>query len=162
MWLFSVLQAAFFLPLISTIDPLQARASAVRSGPPALDFHVSSGGNDNYFLRDDVTSGQILLTSANNTSTLRRLVVALPAGNNGALTYFLPLTNTNTSPLSVTLVNGTIKSTTDEFNNAGIQADLLFGASATLGVTIVGAVRALRGVYSLLPCAKCYVDHNLE
>ncbi|KAI0073888.1 hypothetical protein K474DRAFT_1648897 [Panus rudis PR-1116 ss-1] len=107
-----------------------------------LTFQVTSGGNDNYFLRDDVTAGQLLLTSANSTSQARRLVVALPAGNSGALTYFLPLNSSET--LGINLVNGTFTTTTEEYNNTGVQADLSLNANATLGVTIIGAVRAMR------------------
>lgn len=114
----------------------------------SLSFQVASGGNDNYFLRDNVTAAQLLLTSANNTSTIpRRFVVALPAGNTGALTYFLPLNATsNGSLLSVNLVNSTFHSTTREFNSSGVEADLAFSTNATLGVTIIGAVRAMRGM----------------
>ncbi|TFK74714.1 hypothetical protein BDN72DRAFT_854008 [Pluteus cervinus] len=108
----------------------------------SLNFHLTSGANDNHFYRDEVTSAQVLLTSANVPTNLRRFVAALPAGNSGALTHFLPLNST--SPLTVTLVNGSLISTVDEFNNAGIQADLAFTNSATLGVTIIGAVRAMR------------------
>ncbi|KAI0350022.1 hypothetical protein OH77DRAFT_1431415 [Trametes cingulata] len=124
-----------------------------------LAFKVVSGGNDNYFLRDNLTSAQLLLTSANSTSAARRLVVALPAGNSGALTYFLPKNDssntvadsagggsnsTTTSALNVTLVEGSFKSTTTDYFNVGVQADLAFDRNATLGVTIIGAVRAMR------------------
>ncbi|EKM58475.1 uncharacterized protein PHACADRAFT_193593 [Phanerochaete carnosa HHB-10118-sp] len=111
-----------------------------------ISFQVTSGGNDNYFLRDNVTAAQLLLTSASNASTvLRRLVVALPAGNSGALTYFLPINATdNTTSLSISLVNDTLHSTTREFNNAGIEVDFIFSSNASLGVTIIGAVRAMR------------------
>ncbi|KAH9902577.1 hypothetical protein C8Q73DRAFT_670858 [Cubamyces lactineus] len=121
----------------------------------SLAFKVVSGGNDNYFLRDNLTSAQLLLTSANNTSAVRRLVVALPAGNTGALTYFLPKPDANAGQdvsgnsstagaLNVTLVDGSFKSATTDYFSVGVQADLNFDANATLGVTIVGAVRAMR------------------
>lgn len=112
--------------------------------PSQLVFTVSSGGNDNYFLRDNVTAAQLGLTNPNISDTQpRRLVVALPAGNSGALTYFLPLNETE--PLAVSLANGSFQSTTEEFNNRGIQADLTLSTNATLGVTIIGSVRAMRG-----------------
>ncbi|KAJ3552842.1 hypothetical protein NM688_g3936 [Phlebia brevispora] len=108
-----------------------------------LSFHLASGGNDNYFLRDNITAAQLLLTSSNNTSTnLRRLVIALPAGNSGALVYFIPLDSSE--ELSLQLVSGSFISTTRAFDNAGVQADLSFSGNATLGVTIIGAVRAMR------------------
>ncbi|KAI0833704.1 hypothetical protein BC628DRAFT_1426807 [Trametes gibbosa] len=132
-------------------------AQIVGDQSPSLSFHIASGGNDNYFLRDDMTSGQLLLTSTNNTSDMRRLVVALPAGNSGALVYFLPkddsansgfpeekLNTTPTTGLGVTLMNGSFKSATADYFNVGVQADLAFNRNATLGVTIIGAVRAMR------------------
>ncbi|EJD08148.1 uncharacterized protein FOMMEDRAFT_144208 [Fomitiporia mediterranea MF3/22] len=110
-----------------------------------LSFQVTSGGNENYFLRDNLTSAQVLLTSANSLASLRRLVVALPAGNSGVLTYFLPLSNSSSNDsLSVTIQNDSLTSTSEELNNVGIQGNLSFNASATVGVTIIGAVRAMR------------------
>ncbi|OCB85791.1 hypothetical protein A7U60_g7143 [Sanghuangporus baumii] len=113
----------------------------------ALDFsfQVTHGGNENYFFRDNLTSAQVLLTSANSSSSLKRLVVAMPAGNSGALAYFLSLDNsTSGSNLTVTLQNNTQQITTDDFDNVGIQANLNFTGNATLGVTVAGAVRAMR------------------
>ncbi|KAI0366300.1 hypothetical protein BV20DRAFT_1124361 [Pilatotrama ljubarskyi] len=127
---------------------LGAAAQIVGEQNATLAFKVVSGGNDNYFLRDNLTSAQLLLTSANSTSAARRLVVALPAGNSGALTYFLPKNDssnpTSTSALNVTLVEGSFRSATADYFNVGVQADLAFDRNATLGVTIIGAVRAMR------------------
>ncbi|KAF7799662.1 hypothetical protein EIP86_010902 [Pleurotus ostreatoroseus] len=111
-----------------------------------LAFSVVSGGNDNHFLRDNVTAAQLLLTSSNNRDvTSRRLIFALPAGNSGALTYFIPSNASSDAPaLDVQLINGTFRSTIHEFDNAGVQADFSFNTNATLGVTIVGSVRAMR------------------
>jgi len=135
------------LSLASTSASFSAKPP-LASSPSPTTFHVTSGSNENYFYRDDITSAQLLLTSTNaSTSTTRRLVVALPAGNNGALVYFLPSTVSSSKepPLNLDLVNGSMKSITGDNGNRGIQADLNFSANATLGVTIVGAVRALRG-----------------
>ncbi|KAL5531944.1 hypothetical protein ACEPAF_5507 [Sanghuangporus sanghuang] len=69
----------------------------------------------------------------------------MPAGNSGALAYFLSLDNsTSGSNLTVTLQNNTQQITTDDFDNVGIQANLNFTGNATLGVTVAGAVRAMR------------------
>ena len=125
-----------------------AAAQIVNDTTPSLSFRVVSGGNDNYFLRDNLTSAQLLLTSANSTSVPRRLVVALPAGNSGALTYFLPA---NAASLNVSLVEGSLKSATADYFNVGVQADLAFDGNATLGVTIIGAVRAMRGRSTIYP-----------
>ncbi|KDQ56402.1 hypothetical protein JAAARDRAFT_195047 [Jaapia argillacea MUCL 33604] len=129
---------------------LACRAQNVSS----LNFYVSSGGNDNYFLRDNLTTAQILLTSTNTTvGGPRRFVAALPAGNSGALVYFLPSSPVNSSSttgasqnttLTVGMINGTMKGVTEDYDNVGVQADLTFNENATLGVTIIGAVRAMR------------------
>ncbi|KAH9485673.1 hypothetical protein JR316_0002583 [Psilocybe cubensis] len=121
---------------------------AAAKSPPlvsATTFHVTSGSNENYFYRDNITTAQLLLTSttASNNVT-RRLVAALPAGNNGALVYFLPQKEPSSVPLNLELVNGSMKSVSLADGNRGIQADMTLTANATLGVTIVGAVRALR------------------
>ncbi|RDX43809.1 hypothetical protein OH76DRAFT_1409762 [Lentinus brumalis] len=121
-----------------------AAAQIVNNTAPSLSFKVVSGGNDNHFLRDNLTSAQLLLTSANSTSAPRRLVVALPAGNAGALAYFLPADTSGNGTLGVHLVEGSLRSATADYFNVGVQAELAFDANATLGATIVGAVRAMR------------------
>ena len=135
-----------------------AGQTITNSSGPSLSFQVLSGGNNNNFFRDNSTSAQLLLTSENSTSTARRLVVALPAGNSGALVYFLPSNQVaggnSTNTLGVNLVNGSFTSATAEFSNVGVQADLVFDANATLGVTIIGAVRAMRG--------SCPSPHPIE
>ncbi|KAI0784480.1 hypothetical protein C8Q75DRAFT_794968 [Abortiporus biennis] len=142
MTLFTLL-VAFLLP--TTVVCSQSTSVSEHS---SLSFHVASGGNDNYFVRDNVTSGQLVLTCPNNTSDLgfSRLVVALPAGNSGALVYFLPQQGheTATPIFSVSLKNETFTGVGEDFNNTGIQADLSFNAIATIGVTVIGAVRAMR------------------
>ncbi|KAF8978110.1 hypothetical protein BDQ17DRAFT_1383270 [Cyathus striatus] len=114
-------------------------ASKQTADKDALNFQLTSSGNENYFYRDNITSAQVLLTSPASNAT-RRLVAALPAGNNGALVYFLPAsTNSGVASedkLDITLINGTLKSTTSPFHNVGIQADILVTANATLGVTL--------------------------
>ena len=122
-----------------------AVAQIISDPTPSLSFKVTSGDNDNYFLRDNLTSAQLLLTSPNSTTSARRLVVALPAGNSGALAYFLPSNPAANSTLGIDLVEGSLKSTTTDYFNVGVQADLTFDGNATLGVTILGAVRAMRG-----------------
>lgn len=157
-----ILLLTVLVTLAWSTDPNDGKTTNATTIAPSLSFHVSSGGNENYFLRDNIASTQLLLTSVNNTrSSARRLVVALPAGNSGVLVYFLPLldngnikaahTPAATSGLSITLVNGSLTSTTDAYENVGAQADLAFSGSATLGVTIVGAIRAMRGTAVELP-----------
>ncbi|KIJ27555.1 hypothetical protein M422DRAFT_271225 [Sphaerobolus stellatus SS14] len=107
-----------------------------------LNLHLTSGGFENYLWRSNITAAQILLTSSNVTDRLQRFVVAMPAGNSGALSYFLPVDETQ--ELSVQLVNGTLQDAVAPFNNVGVQGKLSFNADASLGVTIIGAVRAMR------------------
>ncbi|THU89762.1 hypothetical protein K435DRAFT_728809 [Dendrothele bispora CBS 962.96] len=130
--------------LVLGVRPAPSTSTSTSS---LLSFQISSGGNENFFYRDNQTSAQVLLTSPNNTASARRFIAALPAGNIGALVYFLPLssgTDEQGEHLGLTLLNDTLTSTADELDNVGIQADLLFSRNATLGVTIVGAVRAMR------------------
>ncbi|KAF9508271.1 hypothetical protein BS47DRAFT_1373700 [Hydnum rufescens UP504] len=124
-WCYAFWFCSRFFAFLS--DSFEAQASTSR-----LSFHVASGGNDNYFLRDNVTSAQMLITSANATGSVRRLVVAFPAGNSGALVYFLPMSATQ------------LPSITTEYGNVGVEVQLAFNRNATVGVTIIGAVRALR------------------
>ncbi|KAF4621368.1 hypothetical protein D9613_001000 [Agrocybe pediades] len=141
-----------FCPLAVVFSLCAVLTVATSSTPPhrppsssATTFHVTSGSNENFFYRDNITTAQLLLTSTNaSTNTTRRLVAALPAGNNGALVYFLPKDTDNSPQLNMELVNGSMISVTAENGNRGVQADMQFSANATLGVTIVGAVRALR------------------
>ena len=162
----SMLPWPLFLALSTFLSVLCTNAVDVPKS--ALSFRVSSGGNDNYFLRDDITSAQLLITNTNNTTPVRRLVFALPAGNSGGLVYFLPLSGNVTtangtqnvssaenSMLGISVVNGTFRSTTDEFNNTGAEVELAFTGNATLGVTIIGAVRAMRGTFETLNHRSC-------
>jgi len=108
----------------------------------ALNLHLTSGGFENYLWGSNVTAAQVLLTSSNVTDRLQRLVVAMPAGNSGTLSYFLPVDETK--QLSVELVNGSLQDAIAPFNNVGVQGKLSFNTNASLGVTIIGAVRAMR------------------
>lgn len=139
-----------FIPWLTGVAVVASTQSSLlpskppTSSPPTI-FHVISGSDDNYFYRDNITTAQLLLTNSPPTiSTPRRFVTALPAGNNGALVYFLP--RNSSQSLNVQLVNGNLQSTTvDSGESRGIHADLQFSGNATFGVTIIGAVRAMRG-----------------
>ena len=122
-----------------------AIAQGVGNPTSNLSFHAVSGDNDNYFLRDTLSSAQLLLTSPNSTASARRLVVALPAGNSGALVYFLTANLEGNSTLNISLVEDSLKTTSADYSNFGVEANLVFDQNATLGVTIIGAVRAMRG-----------------
>jgi hypothetical protein len=107
-----------------------------------LDLHLTSGGYDNYLWRSNITAVQVLFTSSNVTDRLQRFVAAMPAGNSGALSYFLPLNSSER--LSVQLVNNSLQDAISGFNNVGVQGHMSFSTDATMGVTILGDVRAMR------------------
>ncbi|KZT43842.1 hypothetical protein SISSUDRAFT_1057376 [Sistotremastrum suecicum HHB10207 ss-3] len=117
-------------------------SSAGQNSSFTLDFQVQSGGNTNYFFRDDIAAAQILFPNATADSGPQRFVAALPAGNSGALVYFIPR-NASTS-LSVQAVNRSFTSTVQAFNNTGISGQMSFDNNASMGVAIIGAVRAMR------------------
>ncbi|KAF8911624.1 hypothetical protein CPB84DRAFT_1912879 [Gymnopilus junonius] len=97
--------------------------------PTSTSFHVTSGSNENYFFRDNITTGQLLLTSTSASASItRRLVVALPAGNNGALV---------TGQWNDEEHSGT---RWEQRHRGGFD----FQCQYYVGVTIVGAVRAMR------------------
>lgn len=131
-WLTACVTALSFLCYVSSES----------SGDANLNLHISSGGFDNYLWRSNITAAQVLLTSPNATDRLQRFVVAMPAGNSGTLAYFLP--SDPTQDFTVQLANGTLQDAVGDFNNVGVQGHLSFSADASLGVTIIGAVRAMR------------------
>ena len=107
-----------------------------------LDLNLTSGGYENHLWRSNITAVQVLFTSPNVTDRPQRFVAAMPAGNSGALSYFLPLNSSE--QLSVRLINNSLQDATDSFNNVGVQGSMSFSTDATMGVTILGAVRAMR------------------
>lgn len=111
-------------------------------GSDSLNLHLSTGGYENYLWRSNITAVQVLLTSPNVTDRPQRFVAGMPAGNSGALSYFLPLNASE--QLSVQLVNNSLQDATGDFNNVGVQGHMSFNTDATMGVTILGAVRAMR------------------
>ena len=67
----------------------------------------------------------------------------MPAGDSGALSYFLRLNSSK--QLSAQLVrNSLLQDATGSFNNVGVQGRMTFSTDATLGITVLGAVRAMR------------------
>ncbi|GJJ15110.1 hypothetical protein Clacol_009385 [Clathrus columnatus] len=127
----------------ATVLTLFSRVLSQTSGGGSnLNLHLTSGGFDNYLWRSNTTAAQVLLTSPNVTDRLQRFVVAMPAGNSGTLAYFVP--SGLGQDFSVQLVNGTLQDAVANFNNVGVQGHLSFNADASLGVTIIGAVRAMR------------------
>ncbi|EPQ27349.1 uncharacterized protein PFL1_05270 [Pseudozyma flocculosa PF-1] len=136
-----------------------------------LRFNLTSGGYDNYFIRSNLTSAQLLVTNATAVTQddqLNRFLVAFPAGNSGAVVYFLPLddghgadasgSNSSTDgnatataaagadkqPLTVTLVPDSLRTAYGPNDLRGVAGSLELSTNATLGTTLLGSVRTLR------------------
>lgn len=108
-----------------------------------LDQHLTFSNYDNYLYRDNTTACQLLFTQANATSTLTRFIAAFPAGNSGAMAFF-NATSGNSSALSLTLVDGSLKSISNPYNHSGIAGQWTLSTDASLGFAVLGSVRALR------------------
>ena len=105
-------------------------------------LHLTSGGYENHFWRSNITAVQVLFTCPNVSDRPQHFVAATPAANSGALSCFLPLNSSK--QLSVQLVKNYLQNATGCFNNVGVQGRMTFSTDATLGVTVLGAVRAMR------------------
>lgn len=100
-----------------------------------------AGGFDNTFFRDNVTSAQILVTSPNITNDQAvRFIVATPAGNSGALLYFIP--SSNSSGFTAIIEEASLNSVSAASNQAGVSGVVQLSSEASLGVAIVGGIRA--------------------
>ena len=118
---------------------LCAALSSAQNSSSTLDLRLTAAGNVNVLFRDNVTSAQLLATAI--SGPLQRYIVALPAGNSGSLVYFLAQNSNN---LSVTIRNDSVSSVQRPYNNVGVQAELEFSANASMGVSVIGDVRAMR------------------
>lgn len=111
---------------------------------------------DNYFYSDCHVDAQVVVTSPLPDSNLSiigpRLIIAWPAGNSGIAAFFKPQNGPN-GTLGIELVNSTVgdpisvyvkNGSDNKIPYVGIQGVLLFNASATLTVPILGGVRTIR------------------
>ena len=89
------------------------------------------------------------LTGSKSSSTdPTRFLVASPDGNTGAVVYFVPVSDNDTSGgnstttsnttagLGATLVNSTLQSISGDNNQTGIQGELSISEDFDIGVTI--------------------------
>jgi hypothetical protein len=91
------------------------------------------------------------LSDSNLTIIGPRLLVAWPAGNSGAVTFFAPSNGVNGS-LSIELANSSIgnpigpvyKADGGGNSTVGVQAHFLLNSSAVLSVAILGSIRTIR------------------
>lgn len=109
-----------------------------------INFSIFSGANLNYFIRDNTTAATLLLTARNASAPGKpqRMVVGMPAGNSGALSYFIPADNS--TQLVLELVEGSLQTVAADNNHTGLAGAFTMNANATLGVTIIGSLRAVR------------------
>ncbi|KAI9290089.1 hypothetical protein BC943DRAFT_364605 [Umbelopsis sp. AD052] len=108
-----------------------------------LTEHVAFSSYDNYLYRDNTTATQLLFTQPNATSTRPRFIAAFPAGNSGAMVYF-KATLGNSSALTISLVDGSLKSVSNPYNHTGISGQWQLSQNAELDLAVLGSVRALR------------------
>lgn len=118
--------------------------------------HLSSPPYNNYFYSDCHSSSQVVVTSPLSDSNLTivgpRLLVAWPAGNSGAVSYFAPANGINGS-LTIELTNSSVGSPLgpvykDAENNGnatvGIETQFTLNDSAVLSVAVLGSIRTIR------------------
>jgi hypothetical protein len=122
---------------------LVALLAGIAVAQDTLTEHLSFSNYDNYLYRDNTTASQLLFTQTNVTSTRTRFIAAFPAGNSGAMAYFKPASG-NSSALTISLVDGSLKSVQNPYNQTGISGQWELSQNAELDLAILGSVRALR------------------
>lgn len=146
-----------FLPL-SALAAIGSAAAPPCSSTPAT-LHLPDAPYDNFFYSDCNTAVQVVVTSPQSDSDLSqilpRLIVAWPAGNSGACTYFEPQ-NGVSGTLGIEAVNSTIgdplaatyNNSTDSGNDTvpfyGVTGTIRFNSSAILTIPILGSIRTIR------------------
>ena len=114
-------------------------AAAAAAAQTELNVTVNTQGYQNYFLRQDNTSVVTLLSASPGIT--QRLLVATPAGNSGAFSYFN--STDNTTSFQIALINSSLH-TVQQGSNSGIAGTLSFSSNATLTRAVVGSVRTMR------------------
>ena len=139
------------LPSDSDDSPLVQEANA---DPGATTLYISDPPYENYFYSDSNVAAHLVVTSPLPESDLRiigpRVVVAWPAGNSGACMFFEPEDGVN-GTLGIKFVNTTVGSPLapvyidrDGYPDVGIKGVIQFSKTATLSLSILGSVRAVR------------------
>ena len=95
-----------------------------------------------------IEQGHQLNSSKSSLTDPTRFLVASPNGNTGAVVYFVPVSNNDTSEgnstvtsnttsgLGASLVNSTLQSISGDNNQTGIQGELSISEDFDFGVTI--------------------------
>jgi hypothetical protein len=108
-------------------------------------------GYNNYVLRDENTSAQIVLSQCvllqasklqadnhrtNSTSTTR-LITAFPNGNTGALVYLLPYGATDENhTVAASLLPEELSSVAGDYNQTGVTGQITLDTDTQFGVTL--------------------------
>jgi hypothetical protein len=117
-------------------------------------LYISNAPYENYFYSDRNVAAQVVVTSPLPDSDLSiigpRIVVAWPAGNSGACLFFQPENERNGS-LGIKIINSTVGSPLapvyierDSYPSVGVEGVIQFDTAATLSLSILGSVRAIR------------------
>ncbi|KAJ6036622.1 hypothetical protein N7540_000901 [Penicillium herquei] len=135
---------------------LRPRSNAPLCSNSASTFSLSDPPYDNYFYSDCNVAAQVVVTSPlsdSNLSTIGpRVIVAWPAGDSGACTFFAPQNGIN-GTLGIEFVNSTVgsplapaynASSTGEYPSVGVQGVISFNSSAILSLPILGSIRTIR------------------
>ncbi|KAK0554276.1 hypothetical protein OC846_002159 [Tilletia horrida] len=112
-----------------------------------LSFAIESGNYLNYIHRTSLGSHTLLLTTpdAAQNGTENRFLYATPADNSGAFSIFQNGVNdTDPAPLSIYLYNDTVRTALGPGGLVGVTGDLLLSKNASMTLSIVGSVRAMR------------------
>ncbi|CAE7014014.1 hypothetical protein P3342_003871 [Pyrenophora teres f. teres] len=117
----------------------------------ASTLHLKDGPYDNHFYSDCHTSVHVIVTSplanSNLTAITPRLLIAWPAGNSGAMTFFAP-ENGEAGSLSMKLEgaddNGQVLQALNAADHVGISGRITFNSSAILTVPVLGSIRSIR------------------
>lgn len=120
----------------------------------ATTLYISDPPYENYFYSDHNGAAQIIVTSPLADSDLSitgpRFIVAWPAGNSGAGLFFQPENGVNGS-LGIKVINSTVGAPLapvyipgDNYPSVGVKGIIQFNSTATLSISILGSVRAIR------------------
>lgn len=120
----------------------------------ATTLYISDPPYENYFYSDHNGAAQVIVTSPLADSDLSitgpRFIVAWPAGNSGAGLFFQPENGVNGS-LGIKVINSTVGAPLapvyipgDNYPSVGVKGIIQFNSTATLSISILGSVRAIR------------------
>ena len=127
-----------------------------------LSFETPDPPYENYFYADSNVSVQVILASPlrkspANDASIHRILFAWPAGNSGAVLFFMPTDDvTGGDDLKLTLqrqqsgryltaaVQAPAKDSANQHDHVGVKAILNVSRRATLSLAVLGSLRTVR------------------